>query len=138
MFQGRRSEKVVKATVSRHAPARLDQLGDLVELKISGGPTLKFNPTARLCAANGKLWIAGKRFARPDAKQPANVLNPIGEIDHVVYGTHKPHHGDHDYTHYIHQLGEESGRRPVLCVDRDGYPVIRGGAYKIEARGIVD
>ena len=29
-------------------------------------------------------------------------------------------------------------RAVVLAVDREGFPVIRGGNYKIEARGIVD
>lgn len=140
MFQGRKVTTARPMIVSNHAPAKLDQLGDLIELKISGmARPIRFNgKTAKLCAANGKLWIAGKRFAKPNPKAAANEINPIGEIDHVVYGTRKPHHGDHDYTHYIHKLGEESGRRPILCVDREGFPVIRGGNYKIEARGIVD
>ena len=139
MFQGRRATKATPMQVSRHAPARLDALGDLVAIKIAGGPEIKLNGKhVKLCAANGKLWIAGKRFAKPNPKAAANEINPIGEIAHVVYGTYKPHHGDHNYTHYIHKLGEESGVRPVLCVDREGFPVIRGGNYKIEARGIVD
>lgn len=139
MFQGRRVTTARPMLVSNHAPANLDALGDLVELKIAGGPRLTFNGKGtKLCAAGGKLWIAGKRFAKPNPAAKANELNPIGEIDHVVYGTYKPHHGDHDYTHYIHKLGEESGKRPILCVDREGFPVIRGGNYKIEARGIVD
>lgn len=139
MFQGRKPTGVKRMQVSEHAPARVAQLGDLVEIKLVGQPPIKFNPgRVKLAAAHGKLWIVGKRFARPDASQPATVVNPVGEIDHVVYGTRKPHHGDHAYTHYIHKLGEESGRRPLLCVDRLGFPVIRGGNYKIEARGIVD
>ena len=73
-----------------------------------------------------------------DVRATPNEINPIGEIDHVVYGTFKPHHGDHEYTHYLHKLGEESGKRPILCVDKQGFPVIRGGNYKIEPRGIVD
>lgn len=139
MFQGRKVTTARPMLVSNHAPANLDALGDLVELKIAGGPTLKFNGKGtKLCAANGKLWIAGKRFAKANPSGKPNEINPIGEIDHVVYGTYKPHHGDHNYTHYIHKLGEESGKRPILCVDREGFPVIRGGNYKIEARGIVD
>ena len=138
MFQGRPATKVTPMQVSHHAPARLDALGDLVEIKMNGGPTYKFNRGVKLCAANGKLWIAGKRFAKPNPSAKLNEINPIGEIDHVVYGTYKPHHGDHNYTHYIHKLGEESGVMPTLCVDREGFPVIRGGNYKIESRGIVD
>ena len=139
MFQGRKATTAKELAVSSHAPARLDQLGDLIELKLKGGPAIKFNPSRfKLCAANGKLWIVGGKFAKPNPAEKAHVLNPIAEIDHVVYGTRKPHHGDNAYTHYIHRLGEESGKRPVLAVDRDGFPVIRGGNYTIEARGIVD
>ena len=138
MFQGRRATTAKPMAVSHLAPKGGDVLGSLIELKIAGGPALKFNGGVKLVASHGKLWIAGKRFAKPNPGTAANVINPIGEIDHVVYATHKPHHGDHNLTHYIHKLGEESGRRPILCVDREGYPVIRGGNYKIESRGIVD
>jgi hypothetical protein len=141
MFQGRPATKSVRLPVSRHAPDRLDQLGDLIELKLSDGQMLRPNPSQfKLCAARGKLWIAGGRFARPVRTNPTNqnVLNPIAEIEHVVYGTRKDHLGDHGYTQYIHKLGEETGKRPILAVDSDGYPVIRGGEYKIESRGIVN
>lgn len=139
MFQGRKATTAKAMPVSRLAPANLDQLGDLVEIKLHGGKTIKFNPRKfKLTAAGGKLWIAGGTFTAADNSVPAHVINPVAEIDHVVYGTRKPHHGDHAYTHYIHKLGEESGKRPILCVDREGFPVIRGGNYKIEARGIVD
>lgn len=139
MFQGRKATTAKAMPVSRHAPANLDQLGDLVEIKLRGGKVIKFNPRKfKLTAARGKLWIVGGPVAPGDGSVPVHVVNPVAEIDHVVYGTRKPHHGDHAYTHYIHKLGEESGKRPILCVDREGFPVIRGGNYKIEARGIVD
>lgn len=139
MFQGRKPTNAKPMVVSRHAPKTIVQLGDLIELKLHGQAPIKFNPKlVKLCAANGKLWIAGKRFAKANPAAKANEINPVAAIDHVVYGTHKPHHGDHAYTHYIHKLGEVSGRRPVLAVDREGFPVIRGGNYRIEARGIVD
>lgn len=141
MFQGRPATKSVRLPVSRHAPDKLDQLGDLIELKLSDGQMLRPNQSQfKLCAARGKLWIAGGRFARPVRTNPTNqnVLNPIAEIEHVVYGTRKDHLGDHGYTQYIHKLGEETGKRPILAVDSDGYPVIRGGEYKIESRGIVN
>ena len=139
MFNGRPATKAAAMAVSRHAPARLDQLGDLIELKLTNGQILKINPRRfKLCASGGKLWIAGGKFAKANPAEKANVLNPVAEIAHVVYGTHKPHHGDNNYTHYIHMLGEESGHRPILAIDREGFPVIRGGRYKIEARGIVN
>lgn len=139
MFQGRKATIAKPLAVSRHAPAKLDQLVDLIELRLNSGKVLKFNGKRfKLCAANGRLWIAGGKFAKADLKQPTRVLNPVDQIHHVVYGTYKPHHGDHKYTHYIHRLGEETGHLPTLAVDRDGFPVIRGGQYKIEARGIVN
>jgi len=138
-FQGRPATKAAKMPVSSHAPARLDQLGDLVELKLDNGQKLKFNGKKfRLCAARGKLWIAGGKFAKANPAGKANELNPIARILHVVYGTRKPHHGDNAYTHYIHRLGEETGHTPTLAVDAEGFPVIRGGRYKIEGRGIVN
>ena len=139
MFQGREATTAKALPVSRHAPARLDQLGDLIELKLNSGRVLKFpGKKYRLCAAGGKLWIAGGKIAKTNPAAKANEINPIDAIDHVVYGTRKPHHGDNAYTHYIHRLGEESGHQPTLCVDREGFPIIRGGKYKIEARGIVN
>ena len=128
-----------KMPVSHFAPARLDQLGNLVELRLHSGRVLKFNGGRfKLCAAGGRLWIAGGKFAKPNPASRANEVNPVDAIDHVVYETFKPHHGDSPRTHYIHKLGEETGHMPTLCVDRDGYPIIRGGKYKIEARGIVN
>lgn len=139
MFQGRPATTAKALPVSRHAPARLDQLGDLIEIKLADGQVIQPNPKRfKLCASGGRLWIAGGTFAKANPKSKANGLDKIGEIDHVVYGTHKPHHGDHRYTHYIHRLGEESGHRPTLAVDREGFPIIRGGRYTIESRGIVN
>ena len=141
MFQGRRVEKVNPMPVSRHAGPRpkMDQLGKLVELKLTDGRVLKINPARfRLCAKNGRMWIVGGKFAKPDAKQGARVLNPIEHVDHVVYETYKPHHGDAPGTHYIHKLGEEGGLLPLLCVDNEGFPVLKGGSYKIRREGIRD
>jgi hypothetical protein len=139
MFQGRAATTAKMLQVSRFAPARMDQLGDLIELKLIGAPAIKMNPRRyKLCAAGGKLWIAGGKFAKANPAEKPNVINPVGQVDHVVYGTRKPHHGDVKYTHYIHRLGEDNGRLPMLCVDREGFPIIRGGDYKIESRGIVN
>lgn len=138
MFQGRRVDRFDSVPASRLAPKDMDQLGDLVELKVNGNVIKLPHGRYRLCASGGKLWIVGGKVARPDASVGPREINPIGTLEHVVYGTEKPHHGDHRRTHYIHTLGEETGHVPTLCADRDGFAVIRGGAYKIEARGIVN
>ena len=147
-FQGRKPKKTTEMAVSHFAPKRLAQLGDLIEIKLVGQrekldftSNAKTNPHPfKLCtnSRSTKLWIAGRKIAKKNPKLAKSKLEAIGEIDHVVYGTRKPHHGDNDYTHYIHKLGEETGERPMLCIDREGYPVMHGGAYKIEARGIVN
>lgn len=139
-FQGRKPTQTTRVECSEHAPKKLVQLGRLVGFKLLDERQERvMNPArALLCAANGKLWIVGGRIARPDAKQPARVLNPIGHLDHIVYETHKPHHGDRPGTHYIHKLGDEGGTLPLLCVDRQGFAVLKGGSYKIKAEGIRD
>lgn len=139
-FQGRKPEGVTRVECSEHAPKQMAQLGRLVAFKLLDEKQERaMNPSkARLCAANGRLWIVGQRVARPDAGQPARVLNPIGDLDYVVYETHKPHHGDQPGTNYIHHLGDEGGTLPLMCVDRDGFAVLKGGQYKIKAEGIRD
>ena len=142
MFQGRKATTARAMPVSHfYAGKNLDTLGDLVEIKLHSGRLLKFNPSrAKLCAAGGKLIIAGDqaRIAKPNPAGLSNGIDAIDAIDHVVYRTYKPHHGDRPGTHYIHKLGEETGHMPLLCADKQGFAVIRGGKYKIEARGIVN
>ena len=140
MFQGRRATTAKAMPVSHfYAGKNLDTLGDLIELKLHSGRILKFNPAkAKLCAAGGKLIIAGVTIAKPNPSALSNGIDAIDAIDHVVYRTYKPHHGDSPNTHYIHKLGEESGHMPLLCADKKGFPIIKGGRYKIEARGIVN
>lgn len=140
-FQGRRCEIVKPMPVSRHAGtnARMDQLGKLHEIKLLNGPVIKFNPSRHVLAAmKGRLWIVGPAKHPRDAKQNPNVLNPIGHVDHVVYETFKPHHGDPPRQRYIHKLGEEGGTLPLYCLDSDGFPVLKGGQYKIRREGIRD
>lgn len=143
MFQGRPVTNGRQLPVSKHVgnpKTNLAELGKLHEIKlVDEKRPLVFNPAKFvLVARGGRMQIAGGKIARSDAKQARNVLNPIGHIDHVVYETYKPHHGDPPGTHYIHHLGEEGGYLPLLCVDNEGFPVIKDGSYKIRAEGIRD
>lgn len=140
MFQGRKPTRETRLAISEHGPRRLALLGDLVAFKLAGESQERVtNPQRmKLCAANGRMWFVGQRIARADTSQPARVLNPVGELEYVVYRTHKPHHGDPPGQHYIHRMGEEGGRRPLVCVDRQGFGVLKGGSYKIRAEGIRD
>lgn len=139
-FQGRPTSTVKRYETSIHVPSRLIQLGDLLEIKLAGERPIKINgDRVKLCATQaGKLAIVGKRFAKVNPALKRNEISRIGEIDHVVYRTHKPHHGDQPGQAYIHKLGEVSGKMPTLYVDRDGFPLVRGGNYRIRPEGIVD
>lgn len=146
-FQGRPSTEKVQMAVSKHAPNQLAQLGDLVEVMLTDGRILQFGRKVngkteyphKLCAhARGRLWITGGPIARRNPDLKSNALELVSPIKHVVYRSFKPHLGDRPNTHYIHTLGEESGIRPELGIDNEGFPVIHGGAYTIESRGIVD
>jgi hypothetical protein len=149
-FQGRPATKVSEMQVSALAPQHLDQLGDLVEIKLVGGETINlerirngkrhypFKLTGVKRGGKHRLWIVGGRFAKANPNLEDHQVEILGEIDHVVYGSFKPSVGETKYQHFIHELGEESGIKPELGIDKDGFPVIKGGNYTIESRGIVD
>jgi hypothetical protein len=147
MFQGRPSTEAKPMPVSNHAPKSLDQLGDLVEIKLQNGETLKFDRQRngktvypyKLCSnpRGTRLWIAGGKIANRNPSLNSEQIELIEPIEHIVYGSYKPHI-DETYCHYIHALGEDTGEKPYLGVDKEGYPVIHGGNYTIEDRGIVN
>lgn len=143
-FTGREATTTTEMPVSHLAPQKLDKLGDLVEIRLTDGRKLQFNPQARknkvwLTAANRrKMWIVGTRIAKPNPNLKDHEIEEIGEIDKVVYHEFKPIVGDAKPEFYIHELGEWSGNKPILAADKDGMPVIHGGNYSVESRGIVD
>lgn len=59
----------------------------------------------------------------------------VGLVQHVIYYTHKKGDGP---SRYIHHLGEDGGRQPVLCVDECGQTWWAGGDYTVEEHGIID
>ncbi len=149
MFQGRPATNMRPMQVSKHAPKNLEQIGDLVEIKLANGEVMNFerqrngkssypfkltmNPQAT------RLWIAGGKFARKNPGLGVGQIEIIEPIEHVVYATYKPHiEGDEIVRHYIHALGEDSGEMPHLGVDNEGFPIVHGGAYSIEDRGIIN
>jgi hypothetical protein len=73
---------------------------------------------------------------------PVVMVTPVGTLTHIVYYTSKK--GDTDNpggdprSQYIHELGEESGLRPMLAVDSKGRLWLAGGAYRAPVPGIMD
>jgi len=59
----------------------------------------------------------------------------LGWLDKCLYVTEKKGDG---LSTYVHALGEESGKQPLLCVDKRGKLWIAGGNYKIPSAGICD
>jgi len=67
----------------------------------------------------------------------------IGEIVTISYFADKHHlSGPEEQKkgmHYIHELGEETGVRPILVYDRVNKQMgVVGGEYRVEDRGIVN
>lgn len=74
---------------------------------------------------------------------PKVAVTPIGTLTHIVYYTSKKgddvgNPGDDPRSQYIHELGEESGLRPMLAVDSRGRLWLAGGAYTAPVPGIMD
>lgn len=139
MFQGRPVERVLRtAHASRHVPRHVAQLGELTRIDVNGQP-IRFNPRdVRLTAdSDGNLHIVGARFAPPRGLARGEVV-AIGEIDAVYYITAKDHLYGHTPYEFVHKMGEEGGSKPILAIDRDGYPIILGGDYVIAAEGIIN
>ena len=75
--------------------------------------------------------ITGGRHAKRD--YPDVDVTPLGTATHVTYATEK---GPDGYSFYIHQLGEETGIKPVLTIDRTGQLYFAGCDYWGDTAGI--
>jgi hypothetical protein len=62
-------------------------------------------------------------------------VKPLGELRHLVYFTHKKGDGP---SGYIHEMGEEGGVPPILCVSADGRFWLAGGSYTCPSPGITN
>lgn len=137
-FRGKpvRSSKLYKA--AEGTPKDVGVLGGLQEFKLRGGHFLRFDQSKVKLAADGrkKLHILGARMkvrgATPGDEHDA------GEVMHVVYVADKPHIDGGVVTEYVHKFGEEGGVLPHLVIDREGYPKLEGGSYRITEDGIID
>lgn len=138
MFTGQDYKGYFEMSVPASAPANLDELGKFHEFKwkdFDGKThTVDFKQAGAnvvLCCDRNRtrLWVAGNaKFPLPAGEH--------GEITQVTYQQKKLHLGDKEKTLYFHNLGEETGERPIFQIDKDGRMLFKGGAYTIEADGI--
>lgn len=140
-FQGSASGKATEYYASDYAP-RLDfsRAGALVFLKLKGTTIRVPGAVVAIDPKTEKLWIAGSD-ARPMFTRKASrkgELLDYGPVDAICYLTAKRHIGNGKQFEYVHSFGEEGGKKPSLQIDHDGMPVLKGGSYKIEDRGIVN
>lgn len=82
-----------------------------------------------------RIMPKGRHGRRGHAPYPKVRVQSLGPVVHVVYHTHKKGHGP---SGYIHHLGEDSGKRPDLCVSKDGALWWAGGNYTVKKHGIID
>jgi hypothetical protein len=98
-----------------------------------------------------RLWVDGQpdyplhayaqalgkgRHTQPGCpRYPKVRVQGLGPVRHVIYYTHKRGHGP---SRYKHELGENSGIRPDLCVSKDGALWWAGGNYTVRKHGIID
>jgi hypothetical protein len=66
---------------------------------------------------------------------PPLHVQVLGYCSHIVYRTTKRGDGP---SGYIHEWGEETGIRPLLCVDHKGRLWLAGGDYRVMPGGIAN
>jgi hypothetical protein len=62
-------------------------------------------------------------------------VKPLGHLMHLTYFTTKKGDGP---SGYIHEMGEEGGVQPILCVSSDGRFWLAGGSYTCPSPGITN
>lgn len=132
-FNGRPATRATSVSAPRRTPGRVAQLGRLRLIRTADGRTWRFpGERAPFLAADsrGKLHVVGGQYRA----NPAGEI--CGEIEQIEYQTSKPHLGHEQETIYYHQLGEETGERPILEITPEGELQILGGDYRIESDGI--
>lgn len=135
-FQGEADGALDRLYAADGAPANLARAGKLIFLKVQGR-TFRIPGAVVAIAPNEKLWITGKPPMFATKARKGEGLD-VGEVTHICYETAKAHIEGGKTVEYVHEFGEEGGRRPRLIIDHEGMPILRGGDYKIRTEGIVD
>lgn len=135
-------------------PVSLAELGDLLELRVKRGNgwkwgSLDFTGRGVRLAANPEgtqlYFVDGdQRIGKGDmtalGADRTKTMIDLGEAMLIAYRARKMHVNG-IAANYEHYFGEETGVRPRLGYDRRGREprlFFSGGAYRVEARGIVN
>jgi hypothetical protein len=132
-FQGKADGMVEEFYAANGAPSNLARAGKLVFLKVSG-KTIRVPGAMVAIAPSEKIWITGTHAPLFKTKAKRGQGLDVGEVSHICYETAKAHIGGGKTFEYVHEFGEEGGKRPHLIIDSDGMPILRGGDYKIKVR----
>lgn len=136
-FQGKADGATQELKAANSAPANLARAGKLVFLKVAG-KSIRIPGAVVAIAPNEKLWIVGDHAPLFASKAQPGTQADYGEVSEICYETAKAHIGNGKRFEYVHEFGENGGRRPHLLIDSEGMPILRGGDYKIRAEGIVN
>ncbi len=142
MFQGREATKTTPTLTAVENPANGWKLGDLayVNVRLPNGAIWRIEGRrgAMLNASVGnKLYLSGLQHAAPEGLAEGKRRS-YGEIVEIAYITPKAHINGGKKTEYWHPMGEETGERPRYAINSHGWPLIVGGAYSIDERGIIN
>lgn len=136
-FQGEADGSLQRDYAATGAPSNLARAGKLVFLKVAGR-TIRIPGATVAIAPNKRLWITGDHAPLFETKARNGEGLDVGEVSHICYETAKAHIGEGKTFEYVHEFGEDGGRRPHLIIDHEGMPILRGGDYEVKAEGIVN
>jgi hypothetical protein len=147
-FHGMQPKELLAANEVQNMPHEVVVLGDLESLTVDApkgemkigfegdGVKLASNSAASqlyFVAGNQNLNAVLAEFGAPRA----NVVR-LGAALKIIYSGRKAMDGSH-INNYVHEFGEDDGKRPVLWYDvRIKRLYLVGGNYRIEAAGIIN
>jgi len=149
IFHGRPVQQIALVEQSVRERTQLAELGELVSLQITtpAGDPCEIDTEGRgvVLAASpsgGQLYLmGGDQEVDPEdfgIEETGKDKVLLGAVDEITYLTAKAL-DDFELHDYFHELGEESGERPLLVYDRLNRMLeLVDGHYSTRAEGLID
>jgi len=118
-------------------PKGLSKLGEFAELTLKDKSTLFVKKQGVIQLAqdnNHKIHFVSTQPGPMVDIEPGNY----GPVKVLEYVETKPHLGENEPIQWVHKMGEITGELPELIVDKNGQLKLKGGAYTINWRGIIN